>query len=66
MKKNFYRLRILWYEYIMYFICPKKKFTKKKKIKFGIDKIMSRLDILFIIRKLTELDKLKMLLFSDE
>ncbi|CAD8135134.1 unnamed protein product [Paramecium octaurelia] len=39
---------------------------KKKQIHYAIDKVMSKLDVSFIIQKLQELDKLKYLLLSND
>ncbi|CAD8047319.1 unnamed protein product [Paramecium sonneborni] len=39
---------------------------KKKQINYAIDKVMSKLDVSFIIQKLQEIDKLKYLLLSSD
>lgn len=40
--------------------------TQRKQIEFGLSKIEQKLDITFIISKLIEIDKLKMLLLTPE
>ncbi|KAL4483831.1 hypothetical protein ABPG72_006206 [Tetrahymena utriculariae] len=41
------------------------KFNKQQQLKFSMDKISERLDIIFIIKKIVEIDKLKMILFDQ-
>jgi hypothetical protein len=42
------------------------KFEKKKQIKYTMKKIKERLDIVYILNKLVEIDKLKMLLLNSD
>ncbi len=43
---------------------PENKFMKKKQLLFGMRKVNERLNVKYILQKLVEVDKLKMLLLS--
>ena len=38
---------------------------KRKQFNYGLEKLEKKLDTIFIIKKLTEIDKLKAILLSD-
>ena len=55
------------WEYVKFFIWPFGKIKEKKKIiDYGIDKLYYHLDILNVVKKLLEVDKLKRLLMDDD
>ena len=55
-------------DYLMYFLpCKVKKVKEKKKnIQHTIKYVNNRLDVLYILNKLVEVDKLKMLLLNKD
>ncbi|KAL4435716.1 hypothetical protein ABPG74_018267 [Tetrahymena malaccensis] len=55
-------LNLGFFDYIKYFLFKKDK--KKKQIKYCMKKVVQRLDIVYILNKLVEIDKLKMLLLD--
>ncbi|EAS03814.1 transmembrane protein, putative (macronuclear) [Tetrahymena thermophila SB210] len=55
-------LKLGFFDYIKYFLFKKDK--KKKQIKYCMKKVVQRLDIVYILNKLVEIDKLKMLLLD--
>ncbi|EAS03774.2 transmembrane protein, putative (macronuclear) [Tetrahymena thermophila SB210] len=61
------RIKIKFTEYLRYFICtPKTLQIKKKQMDYGAKKLYHHLDIVYILKKLTEIDKLKMLLLDEQ
>ncbi|KAL4448810.1 hypothetical protein ABPG74_012899 [Tetrahymena malaccensis] len=53
------------YEYILYFLPFGKIKKKRQQLRYTLDKINDRLDAVFIINKLIEIDKLKMLILNE-
>ena len=55
-------------DYISHFLCPRMKSMEVKKplLDYSIKKVFENLDILYILNKLTEIDKLKYILFDDD
>ncbi|KAL4494501.1 hypothetical protein ABPG72_004403 [Tetrahymena utriculariae] len=61
------RIKIKFTEYLRYFICTSKTLQiKKKQMDYGAKKLYHHLDIVYILKKLTEIDKLKMLLLDEQ
>ncbi|CAK74781.1 unnamed protein product (macronuclear) [Paramecium tetraurelia] len=59
------KLKFSLFDYLKYLKCGKKE-GKYKQLNYSISKLDKCLDILFIIDKLQEIDKLKMILLSKE
>ncbi|KAL4429641.1 hypothetical protein ABPG74_017050 [Tetrahymena malaccensis] len=57
-----------FFDYFRYFFCSKRKSLKSKKIllDYSIKKLNQNLDILHILNKMIEIDKLKYLIFDDD
>ncbi len=55
------QIKLSFFDFIKYFtlICKRFHDNKKKQIKFAIKKINQRLDVVYILNKLVEIDKLK-------
>lgn len=54
-------------EYIKFFFWPFGEIKKKKRIiDYSIDKLYYHLDVLYVIKKLLEVDKLKRLIFDQD
>ena len=51
-------------DYIRYYLSC--KFNKKKQIKYSMDKVKERLDLVYILEKLMEIDKMKILLLNED
>jgi hypothetical protein len=65
-KMNLGKLSLRVYEYLTFnFGSSKELKSKKKQIKFGIRKLEKEIDIVYIVRKLQEVEKLKMLLLNS-
>lgn len=54
----------LW-DYLKYFLRLKQQ-VKNKQIEFSMERVNERLDIVFIMKKLIEVDKLKMLFLNED
>ncbi|KAL4472464.1 hypothetical protein ABPG74_018413 [Tetrahymena malaccensis] len=69
-KSNEQTLKMKCADYICYFLhkitCGCFKFDKNKQIQNSMKKVGERMDIIFILKKLIEVDKLKMLLLNDD
>ncbi|EAS03357.2 transmembrane protein, putative (macronuclear) [Tetrahymena thermophila SB210] len=63
-KSNEKTLSMKLWDYIKYFLGLKNE-VKNKQIKFSMRKVNERLDIVFIMKKLIEVDKLKMLFLNE-
>ncbi|EAR89722.2 transmembrane protein, putative (macronuclear) [Tetrahymena thermophila SB210] len=59
-------LRFTCIDYIKYYFSQLKCLSKKKQIKYSVKKVTERFDIIYILQKLVEIDKLKVLLLSYE
>ncbi|KAL4489923.1 hypothetical protein ABPG72_010822 [Tetrahymena utriculariae] len=59
-------LRFTCLDYIKYYFSQLKCLSKKKQIKYSVKKVTERFDIIYILQKLVEIDKLKVLLLSYE
>ncbi|KAL4469410.1 hypothetical protein ABPG74_004663 [Tetrahymena malaccensis] len=68
MKQTTQTLQLYYYEYLLYYLfpCSKRASRKKKQLEFSKQVVDKHLDIMYLIRKLQEIDKLKMLLLSEE
>lgn len=55
-------------DYIAHYFYPKAKIIEMKKplLDYSIQKVLQNLDILFILNKLIEIDKLKYILFDED
>ena len=60
------RLKISFFENIKYIMNFKRKNSKIAELNKAYDRINRKLDILFIIKKFTELEKIKMLLLDED
>ncbi|KAL4469413.1 hypothetical protein ABPG74_004666 [Tetrahymena malaccensis] len=67
-KKTTRTLQLYYYEYLLYYLfpCSKRVSRKKKQIEFSKQVLYKHLDIMYLISKLQEIDKLKMLLLSEQ
>ncbi|KAL4499840.1 hypothetical protein ABPG72_015189 [Tetrahymena utriculariae] len=69
-KSNEQTLKMKCADYICYFLhkitCGCFKFDKNKQIQNSMRRVGERMDIIFILKKLIEVDKLKMLLLNDD
>jgi hypothetical protein len=55
------------YEYLIFFLsCFGSKDPKKTQIDFGRKQMEKQMDVLYLIKKLTELEKLKILLLTPQ
>lgn len=53
-------------EYVKFFVWPFGMVKQKKKvIDYGIDKLYYHLDVLYVVKKLLEVDKLKRILLDS-
>ncbi|KAL4427059.1 hypothetical protein ABPG74_021166 [Tetrahymena malaccensis] len=61
-------INLYYYEYLLYFIFPcfKTISRKKKQIEYSQKLLDKHLDVMYLITKLQEIDKLKMLLLSED
>ncbi|EAS04348.2 transmembrane protein, putative (macronuclear) [Tetrahymena thermophila SB210] len=65
-KTTFNPLKISFIESLFYYIWPFGKFKRtKEQMSYSIDKLNYHLDSIYIIKKLLEIDKLKMLLLDE-
>ncbi|KAL4454210.1 hypothetical protein ABPG74_012167 [Tetrahymena malaccensis] len=65
-KTTFNPLKISFIQSLFYYIWPFGKFkTTKEQMSYSIDKLNYHLDSIYIIKKLLEIDKLKMLLLDE-
>ena len=65
-KKPFNKIRVGFMDNIKYMVDFKRKNSKMLLLNNAFDSINSKLDILFIVKKLSELEKIKMLLFDED
>lgn len=63
-KSNEQTLTMRAWDYLKYFLGMSRE-VKHKQIDFSMSKVTQRLDIVFIMKKLIEVDKLKMLLLNE-
>ncbi|KAL4466678.1 hypothetical protein ABPG72_016795 [Tetrahymena utriculariae] len=61
-------IHLYYYDYFLYYIFPcfRTISRKKKQIKYSQELLNKHLDVMYLINKLQEIDKLKMLLLSEE
>ncbi|KAL4427060.1 hypothetical protein ABPG74_021167 [Tetrahymena malaccensis] len=61
-------VHLYYYDYFLYYIFPcfKSISRKKKQIQYSQELLDKHLDVMYLINKLQEIDKLKMLLLSEE
>ncbi|EWS72548.1 transmembrane protein, putative (macronuclear) [Tetrahymena thermophila SB210] len=66
-KQNDEKLQLKWSDYIRYYLWPFGSFAKKKKqIDYSVEKIYQHLDIIYIVKKLLEFEKVKQILLNDD
>ncbi|EWS72545.1 transmembrane protein, putative (macronuclear) [Tetrahymena thermophila SB210] len=61
------RLKLKWSDYIRYYLWPFGSYAKKKKqIDYSVEKIYQHLDIIYIVKKLLEFEKVKQVLLNED
>ncbi|KAL4427194.1 hypothetical protein ABPG74_013398 [Tetrahymena malaccensis] len=60
-------LKLKWSDYIRYYLWPFGSYAKKKKqIDYSVEKIYQHLDIIYIVKKLLEFEKVKQVLLNED
>ena len=59
-------MKLSFFDYIKYFLLTKNYFPKKKLIHYSMKRVKNKIDISYILQKLNEIDKLKLILFDDD
>ncbi|KAL4465520.1 hypothetical protein ABPG72_001623 [Tetrahymena utriculariae] len=60
-------LTLRWSDYIRYYLWPFGSYAKKKKlINYSVEKIYQHLDIIYIVKKLLEFEKVKQILLNED
>ncbi|KAL4427196.1 hypothetical protein ABPG74_013400 [Tetrahymena malaccensis] len=61
------QLQLNWFDYVRYYLWPFGSFAKKKKqIDYSVEKIYQHLDIIYIVKKLLEFEKVKQVLLNED
>ncbi|EWS72547.1 transmembrane protein, putative (macronuclear) [Tetrahymena thermophila SB210] len=65
--KQYENLNLGWSDYIKYYLWPFGSYAKKKKqIDYSVEKIYQHFDIIYIIKKLLEFEKVKQILLNED
>ncbi|KAL4427195.1 hypothetical protein ABPG74_013399 [Tetrahymena malaccensis] len=65
--KQYENLELSWIDYVKYYLWPFGGYSKKKKqIDYSVEKIYQHLDIIYIVKKLLEFEKVKQILLNED